>query len=271
VGQLRAAVPAGGGPLSERVRAARAVAALLVALAVSPPVASGQGEPPSAELSEATIVERDAAAEVWVRLSRPARYQAELMDNPWRLVLDFEDTAYRWSVQPQPVEVDPVRALRGSQYRKGVARLVIELRRKVAYVVEQDGEGLRIVLPRPPGVAAAPPPSTAPPATVSPPRPAPELQAVPPGARVAPAPPPGPRPASREPQVYGIVVLNEQRHAYIFDPTIQQVRRYAVGDTVGNGVVETIGEWTVVLKTPAGRVELRVDEARPARPPARPR
>ena len=73
-----------------------------------------------------------------------------------------------------------------------------------------------------------------------------------PGARVAPAPPPGPRPASRVPQVYGIVMLNEQRHAYIFDPAIQQVRRYAVGDAVGNGVVETIGEWTVVLKTPSG-------------------
>ena len=261
------------------MRATGVLVALLVALAASPPVASGQGEPPLAELSEATIVERDAAAEVWVRLSRPARYQAELMDSPWRLVLDFEDTAYRWSVQPQPVEVDPVRTLRGSQYRKGVARLVIELRRKVAYVVEQDREGLRIVLPRDPGVVAAPPSSVGPTATVTPPRPAPEVPPSPiPGARVAPAPPPGPRPASREPQVYGIVMLNEQRHAYIFDPASQQVRRYAVGDAVGNGVVETIGEWTVVLKTPSGRVELRVDEARrdgttgkSAPPPARPR
>lgn len=261
------------------MRAAGVLVALLVALVASPPVASGQGEPPLAELREATIVERDAAAEVWVRLSRPARYQAELMDSPWRLVLDFEDTSYRWYVQPQPVEADPVRALRGSQYRKGVARLVIELRRKVAYVVEQDREGLRIVLPRDPGVAAAPPPSVGPTATVTPPRPVPEVPPSPmPGARVAPAPPPGPRPASREPQVYGIVMLNEQRHAYIFDPAIQQVRRYAVGDAVGNGVVETIGEWTVVLKTPSGRVELRVDEARrdgttgkSAPPPARPR
>ena len=78
------------------MRAAGVLVALLVALAASPPVASGQGEPPLAELREATIVERDAAAEVWVRLSRPARYQAELMDSPWRLVLDFEDTSYRW-------------------------------------------------------------------------------------------------------------------------------------------------------------------------------
>jgi hypothetical protein len=64
--------------------------------------------------------------------------------------------------------------------------------------------------------------------------------------------------------VHGIIVLDQQAHAYIFDPGTKQVRRYAVGDTFGNGVVETIGERHVVLKTPSGRVELRVEEARPA-------
>jgi hypothetical protein len=216
---------------------------LLAALVALPPVARGQGEPP-AELSEVVIVERDVAVEVWVRLSRPAKYQGELIDSPWRLVLDVEDTAYRWSVRPQPVGADPVRELRGSQYRKGVARLVIELQRKVAYVVEQDREGLRIVLPRAASVAAASPPAAAPP-------------------RVAPAPAPGSRPVSKEPLLYGVVMLDQQRHAYIFDPTTRQVRRYAVGDAVGKAVVETIGEWNVVLKTPTGRVELRVDETKP--------
>ncbi len=214
-----------------------------------PPVAHGQGEPP-AELSEVVIVERDAAVEVWVRLSRPAKYQGELIDSPWRLVLDFEDTAYRWAVRPQPVGAEPVRELRGSQYRKGVARLVIQLQRKVEYVVEQDREGLRIVLPRAASVAVASPPAAAPP-------------------RVAPAPTPGPRPASKEPLLYGVVMLDEQRHAYIFDPTTRQVRRYAVGDAVGKAVVETIGEGSVVLKTPTGRVELRVDEAKADAPQPR--
>jgi len=186
---------------------------LLAALVAWPLVARGQGESP-AELSEVVIVERDVAVEVWVRLRRPAKYQAELIDSPWRLVLDLEDTAYRWSVRPQLVGVDPVRELRGSQYRKGVARLVIELQRKVEYVVEQDREGLRIVLPL-------------------------------------------------------AVLLDEQRHAYIFDPATRQVRRYAVGDAVGKSVVETIGEWSVVLKTPTGRVELRVDETKPSAPQPR--
>jgi AMIN domain-containing protein len=223
---------------------------LLAALVALPPVARGQDEP-SAELSEVVIVERDAAVEIWVRLSRPAKYQGELIDSPWRLVLDVEDAAYRWSVRPQAVGADPVRELRGSQYRKGVARLVIELQRKVEYVVEQDREGLRIVLPRAASVAVASPPAAAPPP------------------RAAPAPAPGSRPASREPLLYGVVMLDQQRHAYIFDPATRQVRRYAVGDAVGKAVVETIGEWSVVLKTPTGRVELRVDESKPDAPQPR--
>ena len=223
--------------------AARVLVGLLLALVVMPPAVRGQGEPP-VELTEATIVEHDAAVEVWVRLSRPAKYRSDLMDSPWRLVLDFEDTAYRWNIRPVPVGADLVRELRGSQFRKGIARLVIELGRKVPYVVEQDREGLRIVLPRQASVAAAPP---------APPRP-----------RRAPPP----RSAETGPVVYGIVLLNEQMHAYIFDPTIRQVRRFSVGDTVGKAVVEAIGERSVVLRTPTGRVELQVDEAKPDPPPA---
>jgi hypothetical protein len=59
--------------------------------------------------------------------------------------------------------------------------------------------------------------------------------------------------------VYGIVMLDAEAHAYIFDPTLRQVRRYRVGDSVGDAVIETIGERHVVLKTPTGRLELRVD------------
>lgn len=228
---------------------ARLLLALLVTLLALPATATAQGEP-SIELTEATIVERDEAIEVWVRLSRPAKYQGDLMDSPWRLVLDFEDTVYRWTTRPLPVSADPVRELRGSQYRKGVARLVIELRRKVPYVVEQDREGLRIVLAREGGgVAAAPSAPTAAPGVT---------------------PGPVPRSTSKEPVVYGIVRLDNNVHAYIFDPASQQVRRYTVGDAVGSGFVEAIGERSVVLRTPTGRVELRVDEAKPDVLPAPP-
>jgi hypothetical protein len=232
------------------VNAVRVLAALLVALTALPPAAAAQGEP-SVELTEAAIIERDAAVEVWVRLSREARYQSELMDGPYRLVLDFEDTAYRWVKYAVPVAADPVRQLRGSQYRKGVARLVIELHRKVAYTIDADREGLRIVIQREEAAGGAKPPAAA--------KPAPAPSAPPSGARSLAAP-----------LVYGIIRLDERSHAYIFDPTTRQVRRYAEGDALGDAVVETIGERTVVLKTPSGRMELRVDEARPGTAPRPP-
>jgi AMIN domain len=233
--------------------AARAAAALLLvalgalpaaaqapAATVSPPAPDPAA--PLVELTEATIVERDMAVEVWVRLSREARYQIELMDSPYRLVLDFDDTAYRWVRYAVPVVADPVRQLRGSQYRKGVARLVIELQRKATYTIDADREGLRIVIPR---VEASTEPR---PATTA-----------------RPTPPPAARPTAT-PLVYGIIRLDERSHAYIFDPETRQVRRYAEGDTLGNAVVETIGERHVVLRTPSGRLELRVETKPDATP-----
>jgi len=207
------------------MRIALALGLMVVAL-----VTSVHAQEPAA-LTEATVVEREGFVEVWVRLTRPSRYQAEMMDSPHRLVLDFDDTAYRWTVKPVPVTPEPVRELRGSQYKKGVARLVVELRRPAAYTIERDREGLRIIFAR--DRAAA------------------EL---------------APRPASArgtQPLVYGIVMLDAEAHAYIFDPAQRQVRRYRVGDTVGDAVIETIGERHVVLKTPSGRVELRVDDSKP--------
>jgi hypothetical protein len=269
-----------------RVPHRRAGAALVLVLALALLAAPARAQAPLAELSEVAVIERDAAVEVWVRLSRPAKYQSELIDGPWRLVIDFDQTAYRWTTRPVPAPVEPVRELRGSQYRPGVARLVIELRRKSTYAIEQDREGLRIVLPRegagapatgsaprvPPGSAAATPPPARPEA----PAPKNSAAAASGPARAEPAPPRPPavkpEPASSGPRVHGIIMLDQQAHAYIFDPGTKQVRRYAVGDALGDGVVETIGERHVVLKTPGGRVELRVEETKPTPlPPPAPR
>jgi hypothetical protein len=204
-----------------------ALALILVAVAL----VTGAGAQEPAALTDATVVEREGFVEVWVRLTRPSRYQAELMDSPQRLVLDFDDTAYRWSIKPVPVGPEPVRELRGSQFKRGVARLVVELRRPAAYTIERDREGLRIIFAREKAAA--------------------EL-----------APRPAPRRGGTQPQVYGIVMLDAEAHAYIFDPAQRQVRRYRVGDTVGDAVIETIGERHVVLKTPTGRMELRVEDSR---------
>ena len=161
-----------------RMRRALLVGLVVAALAAPAGGARAQGEP--AALTEATIVERGGAVEVWVRLTRPARYQAEMIDSPHRLVLDFDETAYRWTTKPVPAATEPVRELRGSQFRKGVARLVVELRKPAPYTIERDREGLRIIFVR---------------------------------ERSAAEPAPTSRRAAGQPLVYGIVMLDAEAHA----------------------------------------------------------
>jgi len=213
-----------------RMARALGVAAMIAGLVTAPAAVAAQGVP--AALTGATVVERESAIEVWVRLTRPVRYQAELIDSPYRLILDFDETAYRWTTRAVPVTQEPLRELRGSQFRKGVARLVVELQRPTIYTIEQDREGLRLIFAR---------------------------------EKTGFEPRPVTGRAATEPLVHGIVMLDAERHAYIFDPALRQVRRYRVGDAVGEAVIETIGDRHVVLRTPTGRVELRVDDSRPAR------
>ena len=61
--------------------------------------------------------------------------------------IDFENTPYGWRKMPLAVGPDPVKQVRGSQYRKDVARLVVELTRKVGYAIREEPDGLVIVIP----------------------------------------------------------------------------------------------------------------------------
>src|SRR5712691_4296994 len=101
-----------------------------------------------AELKEVTVDHQRDATVVHVTTSGAAKYRAEFMDSPARLVVDLEDTVYAWRTTPLPVTEAPVKEIRGSQYRRGVARLVVEFTRKVGYAIREDKDGLTIVVPR---------------------------------------------------------------------------------------------------------------------------
>src|SRR5712692_2400141 len=73
------------------------------------------------------------------------KYRSQFMDGPFRLVLDFENTLYGWDKARVSVGAGPVKEIRGSQFRVGVARLVIELTRKVPYKVEPEAGRVRVV------------------------------------------------------------------------------------------------------------------------------
>src|SRR5947209_430224 len=163
-----------------------------LALMLLVPTESGaQTEP--ARLNDVTVTPQADSVTVFVKTSREAQYKADLVDSPTRLVIDLEDTVYAWRKTPLAVGKDPVKQIRGSQFRKGTARVVLDLTRTVGYAIREEPNGLAIVIPTaaPPMVAAAPAPAA--PASGAPPAPAP---AEPAPAATATAPAPAPTPAA---------------------------------------------------------------------------
>jgi type IV pilus assembly protein PilQ len=150
-----------------------------------------QGEP--ARLSDVTVTPHPDSVTVFVKTSREAQYKADLVDSPSRLVIDLENTVYAWRKTPLNVGKDPVKQVRGGQYRQGVARLVLDLSRSVGYAIREESDGLAIVIPTaaPPAAAARSAAAAAGPGALeAPPAPAPRpvqiAQATPPAAPPAP-------------------------------------------------------------------------------------
>src|SRR6516162_5787233 len=143
----------------------------------------------AARLSDVTVTPNQDSVTVFVKTSREAQYKADLVDSPNRLVIDLENTVYAWRKTPLNVGKDPVKQVRGSQYRQGVARVVLDLSRAVGYAIREESDGLAIVIPTAAArtnVAAAPAepvPQDATPRTAAPP-----MQL----AQAAPAPAPAP-------------------------------------------------------------------------------
>jgi type IV pilus assembly protein PilQ len=98
---------------------------------------------------------------VRIKTSGPAKYQSSFIDSPNRLVVDLPGATYTWSKTTLKSDTDPVRQVRGSQWKGSVARVVVELSRKVGYRIDQDAEGLLIVL-EPAGTAQAEKPTVKP-------------------------------------------------------------------------------------------------------------
>ena len=161
----------------------RAFGSALLLLLTTGAVAGAQTAP-EVRLQDVSVTTQPDSVTIVVKTSGEAKYQAELMDRPNRLVIDFQNTSYAWRKTPLTIGPEPLTQIRGSQYRKGVARLVIELTRKVGYAIREESDGLAIVIPTTTTTAQA---SEATPAAPAP-KPAPKAPA--PKAAAKPATPP---------------------------------------------------------------------------------
>src|SRR5260370_35422742 len=119
------------------------VSVALVLLIATP----AHAQPAPAVLSDVTVSSQPDAVTVYVKTSREPQYHAELIDGPNRLVIDLDNTVYAWRKTPLTVGADPVKQIRGSQYRKGVAPVGFELTRNVGYALPEEDGVLPIIIP----------------------------------------------------------------------------------------------------------------------------
>ncbi len=110
-------------------------------------VASTTASASPARLDDVKVATDADAMVVELRTSRVPRYTTELLDSPHRLVVDLEDTTYGWRTTPLSVGAGPIKAVRGAQTRKDRARIVIDLTRRVGFVVNEDSGGVSITIP----------------------------------------------------------------------------------------------------------------------------
>jgi type IV pilus assembly protein PilQ len=99
------------------------------------------------QLRNVTVTEQRGSTFVNISMLGAAKYHAQFIESPYRLVLDIEDTVYAWRKTPLVVDREPVKQLRGSQYRPGIARIVVEFTQKAGYAVLENPNGLTVVVP----------------------------------------------------------------------------------------------------------------------------
>ncbi|HWN16396.1 MAG TPA: AMIN domain-containing protein, partial [Candidatus Dormibacteraeota bacterium] len=138
------------------MRSAR-IAGLVVALSLAVTgIGSSQTADSPVQLKDVSIDRASEGASVTVKTSGPAQYEAKLIDSPTRLVIDVSGATYGSAKSRWTSGVDPVKEVRGSQWRKGIARIVVEMTRNdVGYRIDETPDGLVVAIEGKPDTAKA--------------------------------------------------------------------------------------------------------------------
>ncbi len=129
------------------MRSAR-IAGLVVALSLAVTgIGSSQTADSPIQLTDISIDRASDGASVTVKTSGPAQYEAKLIDTPTRLVIDVTGATYAPTRARWTSGVEPVKEIRASQFRKGIARVVVEMTQKtVGYHIDETPTGLVIAV-----------------------------------------------------------------------------------------------------------------------------
>lgn len=134
----------GGTDLMRSARIAGLVVAVSLAVAG---IGSSQTTDIPVQLKDVSIERAFDGAAVTVKTSGPAQYEAKLIDSPTRLVIDLSGATYSSAKSRWTSGVDPVKEVRASQWRKGIARVVVEMNRNdVGYRIDETPDGLLVAV-----------------------------------------------------------------------------------------------------------------------------
>src|SRR5215468_1708131 len=122
------------------------VGMLSLLAAVTAGIGTAQMPDAAVQVSSVSVDKVAEGVAVRIKTSGPTKYQSSFIDSPNRLVIDLQGTTYTWNRPILKTDAEPVREIRSSQFRIGITRVVVELTRKVGYRIDEDPDGLAVVL-----------------------------------------------------------------------------------------------------------------------------
>src|SRR5215470_4723812 len=137
------------------------VGMLSLLAAVTAGIGTAQIPDAAVQVSSVSVDKVADGVAVRIKTSGPTKYQSSFIDSPNRLVIDLQGTTYTWNRPILKSDAEPVREIRSSQFRVGITRVVVELTRKVGYRIDEDPDGLAVVI-EPAGTALADKPAQKP-------------------------------------------------------------------------------------------------------------
>jgi type IV pilus assembly protein PilQ len=122
------------------------VGLLALLAAVTAGIGTAQMPDAAVQVSSVAVDRTPEGITVQIKTSGPTKYQSSFIDSPNRLVIDLQGTTYTWNRPILKSDIEPIRQVRSSQFRVGVTRVVIELTRKTGYRIDENADGLAVVL-----------------------------------------------------------------------------------------------------------------------------
>jgi hypothetical protein len=97
------------------------------------------------ELTAVTVEQQNGALTVLLQTSGRPKYSASSLGSPARIVIDLPGARHSWRGH-LTANPEPIREVRGSQWKRDAARVVVELSRPVGYSIEERPDGLILKL-----------------------------------------------------------------------------------------------------------------------------